>query len=372
VEAIKAGAHDYITKPFDHEELKRIISKALKVEEADRRKLNEPLRNEIVGQNVAMRAIFELVDRVAPSPSTVLILGESGTGKELVARALHERSDRAGRPFLQVNCGAIPEALFESELFGHEKGAFTGAVGARQGRFELADRGTLFLDEVGELPLAMQVKLLRVLQERCFERVGGVRNISVDVRLIAATNRDLAVEVRAGRFREDLYYRLNVIPIRLPPLRERAEDIPLLANHFLARFAARLGRAPRELSAEAVGAMMTWAWPGNIREVENLMERASLLGQGAQLGLAELQGLAGLSSEPLQGLEPEPEEIEERGGLKEIVRVYTAQLERSYIQRVLNEEAGNVTRAARKLGISRKGLQLKMKEYGLREPADGG
>jgi DNA-binding NtrC family response regulator len=367
VEAIKRGAHDYITKPFDHEELRQIISKALATEEADRRRFrsaSEHGQYGIIGQTPEMFGVFDLIGKVADSPTTVLITGESGTGKELVARALHSRSDRKGAPFIQVNCGAIPESLFESELFGHEKGAFTGAVTARPGRFELADGGTLFLDEVGELPRDMQVKLLRALQDRTFERVGGIRSQTVDVRLVAATNLNLEKAVRTNAFREDLYYRLNVVPIHLPPLRSRADDIPLLVDHFIVRFNARLGRSIAGVTPEAMAALMAWRWPGNVRELENLVERAVLLTEGDHIGLSDLPGLDGPRENPTQ--DTDVEEL----GLKEYVRVYTAQLERARIQRVLHAENGNVTRASRRLAISRKSLQMKMKEYGLRDEAD--
>ena len=371
VEALKQGAHDFITKPFDQQELQATIRKALATEERARTKLHPDAtvvaderlgRFGIIGQTPTMQQVYGMIDRVAASPSTVLVTGESGTGKELVARALHTASDRARGPFIQVNCGAIPESLFESELFGHERGAFTGAVTARAGRFELAHGGTLFLDEVGELPKDMQVKLLRVLQDRTFERVGGVRTMTVDVRLVAATNRELLREVREGTFREDLFYRLNVVPIRLPHLRERLDDIPILVNHFIARFNKRLGRQIDGASPAAIAAMMAWGWPGNIRELENLMERAVLLAEGPQVNPQDLPGLSA---------GPEPEANVEEMGLKEYVRVYTAQLERARIQRVLQEESGNVTHASRKLGISRKSLQMKMKEYGLRDRDEG-
>ena len=367
VEAIKLGAHDYITKPFDRDELRRIIAKALRTEEADRRRFRSAApqgRYGIIGQTPEMHGVFDLIGKVADSPTTVLITGESGTGKELVARALHAHSSRKDAPFIQVNCGAIPESLFESELFGHEKGAFTGAVAARPGRFELADGGTLFLDEVGELPRDMQVKLLRALQDRTFERVGGMRSHKVDVRLVAATNRNLDQEVRAGHFREDLFYRLNVVPIHLPRLRDRVDDIPLLVDHFVARFNDRLDRKVLGVTPEAMAALMAWRWPGNVRELENLVERAILLTESDRIGLADLPGLEGATSAAAS--DTDVEEL----GLKEYVRVYTAQLERARIQRVLQAENGNVTRASRRLAISRKSLQMKMKEYGLRDEAD--
>mgnify|MGYP000362338707 CR=1 FL=1 len=366
VEAIKQGAHDYITKPFDADELQLVIRKALATGAADRRIVQpdptapaELGRFGIIGQTAEMKGIFDLIGRVAASPSTVLITGESGTGKELVARALHTESDRADGPFIRVNCGAIPDNLFESELFGHERGAFTGAVSSRPGRFELADGGTLFLDEVGELPKDMQVKLLRVLQEQAFERVGGVQTHHVNVRVVAATNRDLKAAAASGDFREDLYYRLHVVPFHLPALRDRADDIALLAQHFIRRFNERLGRSVEGVTPAAMAALMANRWPGNIRELENVMERAVLLARSERLSLTDFPGLGAGQVDH----EPDPDEM----GLKEYVRIYTTQLERARIQRVLEQADGNVTHASRKLGISRKSLQMKMKEYGLRD-----
>ncbi len=360
VEAIKLGAHDYVTKPFDRDDLLRIIDKAVKTEERGAQALAPGAgRFDIIGRTPGMGRVYGLIERVADSPTTVLITGESGTGKELVARALHQQSNRADAAFISVNCGAIPENLFESELFGYEKGAFTGAGASKPGRFELADGGTLFLDEVGELPLDMQVKLLRVLQDRSFERVGGVRSMTVDVRLVAATNRDLAEEVQRGAFRQDLYYRLAVIPVALPPLRDRAQDIPLLVDHFLERFNERLGRTFTGLTPGAIEALKGYEWPGNIRELENLMERTVLLADGDMIDVDDLPGMGGGAALPdaddLDGM-----------GLKEYVRVHTAKLERDRILKVLEAEDNNVTRAAKRLGISRKSLQTKMKEYGLR------
>jgi transcriptional regulator with GAF, ATPase, and Fis domain len=317
---------------------------------------------DIIGRTPGMQHIFGLIEKVAQSPTTILITGESGTGKELVARALHEQSTRTEKAFISVNCGAIPESLFESELFGHEKGAFTGAIQTRQGRFELADGGTLFLDEVGELPLEMQVKLLRVLQERTFERVGGVTSVTVDVRLVASTNRDLGAEVAKGAFRQDLFYRLNVIPIQLPPLRSRKEDIPLLAAHFIERFNERLNKNT-SVSPEAVVRLCAWDWPGNIRELENVMERSVLLTESDVILPSDLHGL-GDAPDQFAG-DDDSGEYEELG-LKEYVRAHTAKLERARIQKTLETEENNVTRAAKQLGISRKSLQTKMKEYGLR------
>ena len=368
VEALKLGAHDYVTKPFDRDELLLILEKALKVEEANAASLApETGRFDIIGTVPSMHKVFHLIERVADSPTTVLITGESGTGKELVAKALHDQSSRATQPFITVNCGAIPETLFESELFGHERGAFTGAVGTRPGRFELADGGTLFLDEVGELPLDLQVKLLRVLQERRFERVGGVRPLDVDVRLVAATNRDLRTMVEAGEFRQDLFYRLAVVPLALPPLRDRLEDLPILVDHFVERFNDRLGRTVRGADESALAKLRNWHWPGNIRELENLIERCVLLAESDVLTADDVMGL----DEGPAGRDPADvaaEDAETRGlGLKEWIRVHTARLERARIVRALEAEDHNVTRAARRLDISRKSLQTKMKEYRLRD-----
>ncbi|MCB9685627.1 MAG: sigma-54-dependent Fis family transcriptional regulator [Alphaproteobacteria bacterium] len=366
VEALKHGAHDYLTKPFDLGELERTIAKALATEAKNAQQMHaEPgsASKAIIGSTPQMREVFRLVDKVAASPTTVLITGESGTGKELVARALHEKSERRDAPFIQVNCGAIPETLFEAELFGYEKGAFTGAVGSKPGRFELAHGGTLFLDEIGELPRDLQVKLLRALQERRIDRVGGVKPIEVDVRVVAATNVDLQKAVEDGRFRNDLYYRLSVFPIHLPSLRERVDDLPILVEHFLRQFSTRLGKSVTRVSPDALAALLEHPWPGNIRELENLVERAVLLTESDTVTLADLPALRRGSGPALDG-----EELDALD-LKEYVRVHLARIERARIQRVLQVEDGNVTRAARRLGISRKSLQTKMKEYGLR---DGG
>jgi DNA-binding NtrC family response regulator len=300
----------------------------------------------------------------------VLITGESGTGKELVARALHENSARRDKPFIKVNCAAIPRDLMESELFGYERGAFTGAVGSKPGRFELANGGTLFLDEVGSIPIEMQVKLLRALQESEFERVGGVKTIRVDVRLVAATNSDLKKEIAAGAFREDLYYRLNVVPIRLPALRERREDIPLLVQHFVKKFDARLNKHVSFVDPTALDVLSSHPWPGNIRELENVIERAVLFCDGSTLRASDLP--AELGNTPLPPLAtpsarsplPAPPASD---GLKEQVKAAMNRLERELIVKALEQTGGNVTHAARLLKISRKGLQLKMKELGLRE-----
>lgn len=371
VEALKLGAQDFITKPFDLDELKQAVDKALRVERARRRNwLDDSMqgrdigRFELIGRTPSMHKVFSLVERVADSPTTVLLVGESGTGKELVARALHAQSARRNAPFITVNCGAIPEALFESELFGHEKGAFTGAASAKPGKFELADGGTLFLDEIGELGRDLQVKLLRALQERTIDRVGGTRPIKVDVRVVSATNVDLQGLVATGAFREDLYYRLAVVPIRLPPLRERRDDIPILVRHFVLRFNERLGKSVSIVDDVMMSRLTEWHWPGNIRELENTVERGVLLADGDSMAEDVLPEVdVAPTSSPLSLPPFEPGEI----GLKNYVRVHTAKLERDLILRSLEQESGNVTRTARRLDISRKALQLKMKEYGLRD-----
>ena len=317
------------------------------------------VESDIVGGSPAIRHMMERVALVAGTNTTVLLNGETGTGKELVARAIHEASSRRERLLVKVNCAAISAGLVESELFGHEKGAFTGAVGKHKGRFELAHGGTLFLDEIGEIPVEMQVKLLRVLQESEFERVGGIKTIKVDVRLVTATNRDLLQDIAAGSFREDLYYRLNVVPIHIPPLRERREDIPLLVDHFLAKFNDRLKKQIGSVSADAVSRLVSYHWPGNIRELENLMERTMLFCEHPESQVSDLPPeIGGLPAAalPLPGA----------ASLKEAVRAETERVERELIQKALDETGGNVTQAARKLKISRKSLQTKMKELGLR------
>jgi transcriptional regulator with PAS, ATPase and Fis domain len=304
----------------------------------------------IVAEAPEMRAALRLATQVAATDATVLILGESGTGKELVARAIHEGSARRGGPFVKVDCAALPEGLLESELFGHEKGAFTDAAAEKPGRFELAHGGTLFLDEVGELPQSLQAKLLRVLQERAFERVGGTRTISVDVRILAATNRDLAKALKGGQFREDLYYRLNVVPILVPPLRRRPEDILPLAAHFLQRFGARYGKVVPGLSPEAAALLRRYSWPGNVRELEHAIERAVILWERGVIRPEELAvDLMAVASD----------------GLPDQELMTLEELEREYIRRVLRRVRGHKSRAARILGINRKTLLEKRKRYGL-------
>jgi len=376
VQAIKTGAFDYVTKPFEQNELRQVIAKAARTRDLDRGgTLSGALDGgkipaRIVGESPRMQEIYRIVEKVADTPSTVLITGESGTGKELIAQALHRGSARHAAPLIKINCAAIPKDLMESELFGYERGAFTGAVTSKPGRFELADGGTLFLDEIGEIPIEMQVKLLRALQESEFERVGGVKTIKVDVRLITATNRDLQKEIQAGRFREDLYYRLNVVPVALPPLRERRGDIPLLVEFFLDKYNRRLNKRIAKLSPAALEALQNHTWPGNIRELENLMERTVLFADGPVVGPSDLpeslrtpqQGAPAILAVPMAAIAPAD------ASLKDIVKGSVAVLERDLITRALDETGGNVTQAAKKLKISRKSLQNKMKEFGLRDP----
>jgi len=385
VNALKRGAFDYITKPFEQTELLLCAMKAVESGRKSRLELqvepdaaSEPVEGDtpavssMMGRSAPMRDIFKMISKVAASPSTVLIQGESGTGKELVAYEIHRNSPRASKPFVKINCAAIPATLIESEFFGHERGAFTGAVGAKPGRFELAHEGTLFLDEVADMPAEMQVKLLRAVQEQEFERVGGVETKRVDVRLVAATNKDLEVEVKTGRFREDLFYRLNVVPIRIPPLRERRDDIDLLVEVFVQKFNQRLGRTVRTLHPLVKTALRDYAWPGNIRQLENAIERMVLMSEGDQILPQdlppEIRGavLGGDLGEASGG--PTDGEAGDGTSLKEIVRRRTQALEKELIEQALAETEGNVTRASEKLGLSRKGLQLKMKELGVKRP----
>ena len=358
VSAIKAGAADYLTKPVNLDEL---LHRIHQVQERQRlltenRELRDALVGRhrvegIIGESGQMQEVLSLVRRVAPSDATVLIRGESGTGKELIAKAIHYASPRASGLLVKVNCAALPETLIESELFGHEKGAFTGAVSARKGRFELADGGSLFLDEIGDLPAPVQVKLLRVLQERELERVGSSRPIAVNVRLLAATHRNLEALVREGRFRDDLYYRINVVTITLPPLRERRDDLPLFIDHFLRTFAAKNGKTIRGLSREARETLLRYDYPGNVRELENLIERAVVLTRDEVIGLADL---------PLTLAEPAPEP---EAGVGLIAAVEG--LERRMIREALAQANGTQTRAAELLGISERVLRYKLKKYGL-------
>jgi two-component system, NtrC family, response regulator AtoC len=387
VTAVKAGAFDYIEKPFEQEQIRSIVEKAVKQSLVNAQAPREGHtqgdatagRFGLVGDSPEMHAIYDIVEKVADTPSTVLITGESGTGKELVAKALHTGSSRHDQPFIKINCAAIPKNLMESELFGYEKGAFTGAVNAKPGRFELADGGTLFLDEIGEIPVEMQVKLLRAIQESEFERVGGIKTLKVDVRLITATNRDLDREIRAGNFREDLFYRLNVVPLRLPPLRERQNDIPLLASHILTKFNDRLGKQVTGIAPSAMRALRAHAWPGNIRELENVLERTLLFSATDTIDLGDLPeeirqvgergGVEAMSAAPT--VAPDGIDVSGAHSLKDIVRAETSRVERELIVKALDETGGNVTQAAKLLKISRKSLQMKMKEFGLRDREAG-
>ncbi len=369
VEAIKRGAFDYITKPFEHAEIQAVVAKAARTQAANQDRVGPEgkARNAIIGDSPEMHEIFKIIDKVADTPSTVLITGESGTGKELIATALHDGSSRRDKPLIRINCAAIPKDLMESELFGYERGAFTGAVTSKPGRFELADGGTLFLDEVGEIPLEMQVKLLRVLQESEFERVGGIKTTRVDVRLIAATNLDLKKEVEASRFRNDLFFRINVVPLLLPPLRDRMTDIPMLVSHFIEKFNKRLNKRIEGISEEALVLLKGYSWPGNIRELENMMERVIVFADGPQIVARDLPDTL-RGSTATAGVSPsETSPARSETSLKDAVRFAQAEVEKTMIVKALEATNGNVTRAAKLLQISRKSLQTKMKEFGLRD-----
>ncbi len=362
VEAMRLGAFDYVTKPFEPSELLHRVQNALERHRLLRevRHLRQQIREHrgfgtIVGSSLPIQRLAGMVSRVAAAETTVLIEGESGTGKELVARAIHVESPRASHPFIGINCAALPETLLESELFGHVKGAFTGAVTAKKGLFEEADQGTLFLDEIGDTPPPVQVKLLRVLQEREIRRVGSTSPIRIDVRLLAATNRRLEDLVREGRFREDLFYRLNVVAFRLPPLRERGEDIPLLAAHFLTRFAKRHGRPVPTLSPEAMALLLEHRWPGNVRELENAIERAVLLAETDTIFPGDLPaGLRGSRNGASEDAAVKPRRLDD--------------VEREHILRTLDAYAWNQARAAEALGIGRNTLWRKLKDYGVTPP----
>jgi two-component system response regulator AtoC len=361
LEAIKAGAYDYVQKPFKHDEIVLTLRKAEEREALRRenRALREEIRKEhqfeqILAKSQSMQDIFRTIAKIADYKTTVLISGESGTGKELVARALHGRSSRRAGNFVAVNCGAIPENLLESELFGHKKGAFTDANSDRRGLFEEADGGTLFLDEIGELPTALQVKLLRVLQDEMIRRVGDSRDLKVDVRIIAATHRDLAAEVKATRFREDLFYRLNVLPILVPPLRTRREDIALLIDHFVARNNARLGTQIRGVDTEARRLLVEYSWPGNVRELENTIERAMVLSEGDLLVATDLPDRIREVRDPVQ-VQLTTGEL----SIKKTTRV----IEETLIRRALQKTKGNRTRAAEVLELSHRALLYKIKDY---------
>lgn len=369
VEAMRKGAFDYVTKPFSPKEFIIRVEKAIKFGDAKKTEArldeeNKYLRHEldiqynfgeIVGASEKMKAVFEMVEKIAKSDSAVMIYGESGTGKEMVARAIHFHSNRKDNSFVKVNCGALAEGVLESELFGHEKGSFTGAIRRKLGRFELADKGTIFLDEIGDIPTGTQIKLLRVLQEKEFERVGGEETISVDVRVIAATNKDLRIMVEEGKFREDLFYRLQVIPIELPPLRERKEDIPMLIEHFLEKKSRQLNKKPPRVNEMALKELTNYYWPGNVRELENLMERAVVLCEGEEIGLKDLSMLLGNTNKSSLNLSREDLSLDEA----------LEDLERQLIERALEKAKGVKTEAARILGLKTSALYYKLEKYGM-------
>ncbi len=371
VEAVKSGAFDYVTKPIDFEALRVVMERAL--EHTRLREENERLRcqlarfqaSELTGSSPAMQKLLEMIALVAPTDTTVLITGESGTGKGLVARAIHVNSARREKPLVEVNCAAIPATLIESELFGHEKGAFTGADRQRKGRFTTADGGTIFLDEIGELPLSMQAKLLRAIQEGQIQRVGSDAAIPVDVRLIAATNRDIEKMVHEGLFREDLYYRLNVFAIATPSLRERVEDIPALAQGFLAAFYKKSGKVVKGITPRAMDLLLRYTWPGNVRELENAMERAVILLQGDYVSPAELPLPLQALEKKIEGDDPAPGPAD--NGLR---GADLACIEKQAILNQLKETGGNKSETARRLGITRRTLKLKLKKYGSDTEAD--
>jgi len=372
VRAMHAGAYDVLSKPLDLDRLEAVLEKV--VERVNLARENRALRQtltslppfaSIVGDSEPMRRAKELAAKVAPSRASVLLLGESGTGKEVFARAIHLASPRRDRAFVAVNCAALPETLVEAELFGHERGAFTGASIARPGRFEMADGGTLFLDEIGDIPLSVQVKLLRVLQEGTIERIGSTTSRTVDVRVIAATHRDLPALIREGRFREDLYYRLNVVAISLPPLRERPSDIPALVDHFLRKHSALAGRPVMGIEPDALEALRRWRFPGNVRELENLIERAIVLADGVALSRMDF---------PEHIFEPEPVVSSERTealvkgadpGMQGSLEEQVARLETTLIQAALKKTGGNKSAAARELGLTERAIRYKIRKYGL-------
>ena len=374
VEAMKAGASDYVLKPFSLEEIKLIIRKELDVHHLreENRSLREALGRRyefknIVARSPKMQEVLATVERVAPTNSTVLLGGESGVGKDLIARALHQHSRRASGPFVKINCTAIPENLLESELFGYEKGAFTGAVASKPGKFELADKGTVFLDEIGDVPGAIQVKLLRVLQEREFERLGGTRTLKVDVRLVAATNRDLRAALEQGTFREDLYYRLNVVPISIAPLRERKEDIPYLVDHFIARFAREAGKPIEGITPAAMKLLADFHWPGNVRELENIIERAVALFAGTVIDVGDIQLdvsawqpwslAAGANSTGPNTASPAAPVLPDGMTLE--------RYEDEIIREAVRRAGGNKSQAARMLGLSRNALRYRLSKMGV-------
>lgn len=360
VEAMRAGAADFLPKPFSMDHMMTVIQKALDYRElrAENRNLREQLGARydianIVGESTQMQAIFETVKRIAPTRSTVLLAGESGTGKDLIARAIHFQSTRRDKPFVKINCTAIPENLMESELFGYEKGAFTGANVSKPGKFEQADGGTAFLDEIGDVPMAVQVKLLRILQERELERLGSNKTRQIDVRVIAATNVDLRQALEQGTFREDLFYRLNVMPIEIPPLRERPEDIPALARRFVAKFSRELGSAADSISAEGMQILREYRWPGNVRQLENVIERSMLLSQGARLEASDIKLDTERKPRPDLGSHFIPEGMT------------LDEYEQAILREALRRAGGNKSQAARMLGLTRNALRYRLTQMGI-------
>jgi DNA-binding NtrC family response regulator len=367
VEAMKAGAADFLLKPFSLDHLMTVIGKALEVRAL--RDENRELRQElgrryefdnIIGSSPAMQEIFATIERVAPTRATVLLAGESGVGKDLIARAIHYHSPRRERPFVKINCTAIPENLMESELFGYEKGAFTGASAAKPGKFEQADTGTAFLDEIGDVPASIQVKLLRVLQEREFERLGSNKTRQIDVRIVAATNQDLRAALESGAFREDLYYRLNVVPINIPPLRERPEDVPFLAEYFVKKLARANGSPVESISEAAIERLLTYHWPGNVRELENVIERSIVLTAGQRLEAEDIR----LDTAPRA-----PRKTADNFSLPEGMTL--DEYEQALIREALRRAQGNKSQAARLLGLTRNALRYRLSQMGLEKEAAG-
>ena len=372
VEAMKDGASDYVLKPFSIEEIKLIIRKELEVKRLheENRLLREALGHRyqfenIVAKSARMQEVLATVERVAPTNSTVLLGGESGVGKDMIARAIHQHSRRVSGPFIKINCTAIPENLLESELFGFEKGAFTGAAAAKPGKFELADKGTIFLDEIGDMPGSLQAKLLRVLQEREFERLGGTKTIKVDVRVVAATNQDLRAALEQGTFREDLYYRLNVVPISIPPLREHKEDIPYLVDHFILRYAENSGKAIEGITPAAMKLLMEFHWPGNIRELENILERAVVMAAGSKIDIEDIRLDVATTAAGRGGVAPSA--MAANGSVLPLLPQGTTleQFEDRIIKEALERAGGNKSQAARLLGISRNALRYRLSKMGV-------